>query len=64
MVHVDYSIAHKDFLYLPRSSVCDDPGKQNLITNCVMNRLMSIIFSFQSKNFIKLSFLPVTLKVY
>ena len=29
--------------------------KKNLITNCVMNRLMSILFSFQSRNFIKLN---------
>ena len=26
-----------------------------LITNCVINRLMSILFSFQSRNFIKLN---------
>ena len=26
---------------------------ENLITNCVINRLMSILFSFQSRNFIK-----------
>ena len=33
-------------MYLPGSSVCDDPGKnkKNLITNCVINRLMSIFF--------------------
>ena len=29
--------------------------KKNLITNCVINRLMSILFSFQSRNFIKLN---------
>ena len=27
----------------------------NLITNCVINRLMFILFSFQSRNFIKLN---------
>ena len=27
---------------------------KNLITNCVVNRLMSILFSFQPRNFIKL----------
>ena len=27
--------------------------KKNLITNCVINRLISILFSFQSRNFIK-----------
>ena len=55
---VDYSISSlRTFLYLPGSSVCDDPGKykKNLITNCVINRLMSILFSFQSRNFIKLN---------
>ena len=47
-------LAHKGFLYLPGSSVCDDPGKyKNLLTNCVINRLMSIVFSFQSRNFLK-----------
>ena len=28
---------------------------KNLITNCAINRLMSILFSFQSRNFIKLN---------
>ena len=28
---------------------------KNLITNCVINRLMSNLFSFQSRNFIKLN---------
>ena len=28
---------------------------KNLITKCVINRLMSILFSFQSRNFIKLN---------
>ena len=28
---------------------------KNLITNCVINRLMFILFSFQSRNFIKLN---------
>ena len=72
---VDYS----DILYLPGSSECDDPGKyikkinKRLITNSVINRLMPIFYSFQSRNFIKVnksilkeshrcSFLPVTLK--
>ena len=47
--------------------------KKNLKTKCVITRLMSILFSFQSRNFIKLnkskikesyccSFLPVTKK--
>ena len=37
---VDYSICSlRTFLYLPESSVCDDPGKyKNLITNCVINK--------------------------
>ena len=44
------------FLYLPGSSVCDDPGKyKNININCVVNRLMSIVFSFQSRNVIKLN---------
>ena len=51
------SLRIKDFLYLPGS--CDDPRKyiykNNLITNCVINRLMSILFSFQSRNVIKLN---------
>ena len=69
---VDYS----DILYLPGSSECDNPGKykkKHLITNCVINRLMSIFYSFQSRNFINVnksilkeshrcSILPVTLK--
>ena len=49
--------------------------KKNLITNCVIDRLIFIVFSFQSRNFISLiktniqeshccSFLPVTLKIY
>ena len=29
--------------------------KKNLITNCIVNRLMSMLFSFQSRNFIKLN---------
>ena len=48
----------RTFLYLPGSSVCDDLGKYKkkyLITNCVINRLMSILFSFQSRHFIKLN---------
>ena len=60
---VDYSVSSlRTFLYLPGSSLCDDPDKyiykkkkKNLITNCVINRLMSIVFSFQSRNFIKLN---------
>ena len=45
----------KEFLYLPGLLVCDDPSKcKNLITNCDINRLMSVLFSFQSRNFIKL----------
>ena len=56
---VEYSISsQRSVLYLLGSSVCDDPvkyKKKNLITNCVINRLMSILFSFQSRNFIKLN---------
>ena len=54
---VDYSISSlRTFLYLPGLSVCDPPGKyNNLITNCVINRLMSILFSFQSRYFIMLN---------
>ena len=56
---VDYSISslRTFFLYLPGSPVCDDPGKykNNLITYCVINRVMSILFSSQSRNFIKLN---------
>ena len=29
--------------------------KKNLITNCVINRLMSILFSLESRNVIKLN---------
>ena len=53
--------------------MCDDPGKykKNHITNCVINRIMSILFSFQTRNFIKQTlknhivvlFLLVTLKI-
>ena len=45
---VDYSISLLRTLYLPGSSVYDDPGKykKSLITNCVINRIMSILFSF------------------
>ena len=48
---VDYSISSlRTFLYLPGSSVFDDPGKyKTLITNCVMNRLMSILFHFSQE---------------
>ena len=54
---VEYSISsQRIFLYLAASSVCDDPAKyKNLITNYVINRLMSILFSCQSRNFIKLN---------
>ena len=46
----DYSISSL------RMSVCDDPGKyKKFKTNCVINRLMSNLFSFQSRNFIKLN---------
>ena len=50
---VDYSISslYKDFLYLPESSVCDDPGKykkKNYITNCVTNRSINVYFIFIS----------------
>ena len=55
----DYSISSlRTFLYLPGSSVCGDPGnyiKKNLKTNSVINKLMSILFSFQLRNFIKLN---------
>ena len=42
-------LAHKGIFIFAGSSVCDDPGKylKILIPNCVINRLMSILFSFQ-----------------
>ena len=53
---VDYSISSLRTFYICRASVCDDPCKyRNLKTNCVISRLMSILFSFQSRNFIKLN---------
>ena len=54
---VDYSIISLRTFYICRELVCDDPGKykKNLKTNCVISRLMSISFSFQSRNFIKLN---------
>ena len=54
------------FFYLPGSSMCDDTGKKKKkqkkkkkkkkqsYNNCVLNRLTSFLFSFQSRNFIYL----------
>ena len=54
---VDYSISSLRSFIFAGTSVCDDPGKykKNLKTNCVISRIMSILFSFQSRNFIKLN---------
>ena len=45
---VDYSISSlRTCLYLPGASLCDDPGKyKNLITNLVINRLVSLFYLF------------------
>ena len=74
---VDYSISSLRTFYICRDRRCVTiPANiKNLITKWVINRSMSILFSFQSRNFIKLnkskikeshccSFLPVTLKIY
>ena len=56
MVDLYSTGSHRIVYILPGSSVCDDPVKyKNLITNCVINRLMSILFSFKSRNSIKLN---------
>ena len=54
---VDYSISSlKGVLYLPGRRFVTIPANiKNLKTNCVISRLMSILFSFQSRNFIKLN---------
>ena len=36
-------------------TVCICRDRRFVITNCVVNRLMSILFSFKSRNFIKLN---------
>ena len=45
------------FLYLPGRRFVTIPEniKKNLKTNCVISKLMSILFSFQSGNFVKLN---------
>ena len=42
---------------MPGSSVCDDPGKykNKSYYKLCYNRIMSILFSFLSRNFIKLN---------
>ena len=69
---VDYSISSQRTLYLPGRPVTIPANIKHLKTNCIISRLMSILFSFQSRNFIKQTlknhifvlFLPVTLKIY
>ena len=56
---VGYSISSlRTLFYICRDRRCVTIPvniKQNLVTNCVINRLISILFSFQSRNFIKLN---------
>ena len=54
---VDYSISSLRTFYICRDGrfLTIPANIKNLITNCVINRLMSIVFSFQSRNFIKLN---------
>ena len=55
---VDYSISSLRTFYICRGRrFVTIPAniKKNLITNCVINRLMSILFSFHLRNFIKLN---------
>ena len=54
---VDYSFNSLRTFYICRDHrfVMIPANIKNLITNCVINRLMSILFSFQSRNFIKLN---------
>ena len=53
----DYSTSSLRAFYICRDRrFVTIPANINiLITNCVINRLMSILFSFQSRNFIKLN---------
>ena len=44
-------LAHYGRFIFAGTSVCDDPGKykkKNLKTNCVISRLMSVLFPFQA----------------
>ena len=55
---VDYLISSLKTLYICRDHRCVTilaNIKKNVITNWVINRLMSILFSLQSRNFIKLN---------
>ena len=54
---VDYSISslRTFYTYRDRRFVTIPANIKNLITNCVINRLMSIVLSFQSRKFIKLN---------
>ena len=54
---VDYSISSLRTFYICRDHrfVTIPESIKNLITNCVIKRLMFILFSFQSRNFIKLN---------
>ena len=54
---VGYSISSRMTFYicLDHRFVTIPANIKNLTTNCVINRLMSILFSFQSGNFIKLN---------
>ena len=54
---VDYSISSlRTFLYLPGRRFMTIPANiENLKTHCVRSRLMFILFSFQSRNFVKLN---------
>ena len=59
---VDYSISSLRTFYICQDcrevtilAIVKKKKKKNLKTKRVVNRLMSILFSFQSKNFIKLN---------
>ena len=54
---VDYLISSLKTFYIcrDRQFVTIPANIKNLITDCVINRLMSILFSFQSRNFMKLN---------
>ena len=54
---VDYLISSLRTFYIcqDRHRVTILANIKNLVTNWVINRLMSILFSFQSRNFIKLN---------
>ena len=54
---VDYSISSLRTFYICRDRRCvtiPEKKESYTVTNCVINRLMSILFSLQSRNFIKL----------